>query len=361
MSGQSWISGVALDSDGNVVVAGGTRGADLPTVNATQAHAGLADAFVAKIAGNGSGLLYSTYLGGTGDDGGLAVSLDSQGNVIAAGQTRSIDFPVTNPVPAAWGYGDAFVVKLAAAGAEIAGAVNGASYAGGGVAPGENITVFGNGLGPASLTFASVDGGSLARNVGGFEVLFDGVAAPMIYASSHQTSVMVPYEVAGKASTTMQVVQGGVPTASAGFTVAAALPGIYTAAQNGLGQGAILNSDLSPNSAANPARAGSAIAVYLTGQGQTTPAGSTGAMAPADGSGLKRAAASVSATVGNRKATVLYAGSAPTLVEGIAQVNIELPQGLGTEAFPLVVTYTDGSGKTYSSQAGVTVAVSAAP
>ena len=113
MSGQSWISGVALDPAGNILVAGGVRGADLPAMNAVQAHSGLADAFAAKIAGDGSALLYSTYFGGTQDDGGLAVAVDAQGNVIAAGQTWSADFPLSDSAPQPTGYSEAFVIKLA--------------------------------------------------------------------------------------------------------------------------------------------------------------------------------------------------------------------------------------------------------
>jgi uncharacterized protein (TIGR03437 family) len=301
--------------------------------------------------------LYSTYLGGTNDDAALAVGVDTEGNIIAGGQTRSIDFPFTNPLPQTWGYGDAFVVKLAGTSAAIVEAVNGASYAGGPVAPGENITLFGSGIGPASLAYGLTSGGHLGTGVAGFEVEFDGIPAPMIYASINQTSVMVPYEVAGKTSTTVQIMVGGIPISSTTLRVNSAAPGIYTVSQNGLGQGAILNSDLSPNSVVNPARAGSAIAVYLTSAGQTSPGGVTGALASADGSSPQHAVANVTATVGGNAAAVLYAGSAPTLVEGIAQVNIQLPQETGAGTWSLVITYSDAAGKTYETQAGVTVAV----
>lgn len=128
MAGQSWISGVALDPAGDIVVAGGVRGEDLPMMNAVQGHSGMADAFVAKIAGDGNALLYATYFGGTQDDGALAVALDVQGNVIAAGQTWSGDFPLFGAVPQPTGYGEAFVVKLGLSVPATDAAVNGASF-----------------------------------------------------------------------------------------------------------------------------------------------------------------------------------------------------------------------------------------
>lgn len=62
----------------------------------------------------------------------------------------------------------------------------------------------------------------------------------------------------------------------------------------------------------------------MTGEGLTTPAGVTGAITPADGSGLKNLVAAVSATVGGLS-TFEYTGSAPGMVAGIAQVNVRIP------------------------------------
>ena len=81
-----WATGVAVDAAGNVLVTGWTRSADFPVVRATQAalNNGVSparyDAFVAKLDPNGTKLLYSTFLGGSGDDGasGLAVGCRRQ-------------------------------------------------------------------------------------------------------------------------------------------------------------------------------------------------------------------------------------------------------------------------------------------
>src|SRR5258708_34182759 len=62
-----------------------------PTAN----KGGLSDAFVTELSADGSALVYSTYLGGTGQDVGFGIALDSSGNTVATGYTYSTDFPVT--------------------------------------------------------------------------------------------------------------------------------------------------------------------------------------------------------------------------------------------------------------------------
>jgi photosystem II stability/assembly factor-like uncharacterized protein len=107
MLAQNGVFGLALDHEGNVVVAGVTRAADFPlTGGPTCANAGAADAFVATIAGDGSRLLSMECTGGTQDDGALAVATDRRGGVVAAGQTWSPE------LPGYVGFGDALVVRL---------------------------------------------------------------------------------------------------------------------------------------------------------------------------------------------------------------------------------------------------------
>jgi hypothetical protein len=77
---------VAVDSAGNAFVAGHTASTDFPTANALQAtNAGVSDAFVTKLDAFGTALVYSTYLGGSGDDRARAIAVDSTGNAYPGG------------------------------------------------------------------------------------------------------------------------------------------------------------------------------------------------------------------------------------------------------------------------------------
>ncbi len=125
-SGPDAVRGVAVDAEGNVFAAGYTASADFPvTEGAFQtAHAGggaSQDAFVAKLNSAGSGLAYSTFIGGAHADQAAAIAVAADGSAYVAGFTESFDFPTT-PANCLTGYAggrDAFVLKLDAAGASL--------------------------------------------------------------------------------------------------------------------------------------------------------------------------------------------------------------------------------------------------
>lgn len=230
---------------------------------------------------------------------------------------------------------------------------NAASYTSGSISPGENIVIFGTGIGPATLANLQVVNGFVTTVTGNTRVLFDGTPAPVIYASAKQTSVMVPYGVAGRTSTNVQVEYMGVPSAAISYNVVPTAPGIYSLNQAGTGPGATLNQDGTVNGLSNPAAKGSAVAVYMTGEGQTSPVGADGVVTPLDGSGLKKPQLAVTATIGGVPATVLYAGSAPGIISGVMQVNLQIPAGAPSGgAVPLTITVG-----TANSQAGITISV----
>jgi hypothetical protein len=87
-------SNITVDAFGNAYVIGNTFSTNFPTINPLQATlSGTSDAFVTKINQAGSALLYSTYLGGTGEDGGEGIAIDSRNSVYISGWTNSDDFP----------------------------------------------------------------------------------------------------------------------------------------------------------------------------------------------------------------------------------------------------------------------------
>ena len=118
-TGQDVGRGIAVDSSGNVYVAGSTGSTDFPTVNPVQATknggAGPDTGFVLNLNAAGSALIYSTYLGGSLGDRVQAIAVDSSGNAYVTGYTFSVNFPTANPFqPANKGSENAFVTKLPA-------------------------------------------------------------------------------------------------------------------------------------------------------------------------------------------------------------------------------------------------------
>jgi hypothetical protein len=113
-SGQETANSIALDPNGNVYVIGETNSSNFPTLNAYQSSlkAGK-DAYVAKLNPSGNGLLYSSFLGGSGDETGFGLDVDSTGNAYLSGSTSSADFPILNGYQITYGGGtDGFVTKL---------------------------------------------------------------------------------------------------------------------------------------------------------------------------------------------------------------------------------------------------------
>lgn len=114
---------VAVDSTGAGYIAGYTLSADFPTVGPIQANLAPGsfgpafDAFVSKISADGTTLVYSTYLGGNGDDEATGIAVDAANDAYVTGFTSSTNFPTVGPLQASNGGGyDAFVAKLNPAG-----------------------------------------------------------------------------------------------------------------------------------------------------------------------------------------------------------------------------------------------------
>jgi hypothetical protein len=120
-SGGDTGGGIAVDSDGDAYVSGTTGSYDFPTKNPLQpVSGGVRDAFVAKLDPSGTALVYSTYLGGSQDEYGHGVAVDSAGNAYVTGTTYSTDFPVVSAFqPANRGSNDVFVAKLNPAGSAL--------------------------------------------------------------------------------------------------------------------------------------------------------------------------------------------------------------------------------------------------
>lgn len=123
LGGSAWdnATGIVVDAAGNAYLVGLTISLDFPTTNALQpASGGSWDIFVTKLNPAGSALVYSTYLGGSADDYGASIALETAGNIYVTGQTASVDFPTANALqPILAGGRDATVAKLNPAGSAL--------------------------------------------------------------------------------------------------------------------------------------------------------------------------------------------------------------------------------------------------
>jgi hypothetical protein len=121
-SGTTYIKGLAVDGSGNAYLAGSTRGGDFPVTAAFQpAMNGSGDAIVAKLNPTGTALLYSTFLGGAALESANAIDVDRTGRMFVAGDTYSVDFPVTSgmkPYPAT-SFNNGFITIIGANGSSL--------------------------------------------------------------------------------------------------------------------------------------------------------------------------------------------------------------------------------------------------
>jgi uncharacterized protein (TIGR03437 family) len=217
------------------------------------------------------------------DSGTLQITLDKSNLT----QVATLPFTVVNPQSAP-SSPVTFTIGTPAPVFSAAGVVNAATFAGGPVAPGEIITIFGTNL-TSSVTF-------------------DGTPATPFFASPTQVNVTVPYAVAGPTT----VLQMG--ASSVQLQVAASAPGIFAAASAG----------------------DNIVVLYATGCGALT------------SDDLPRCALPVSVTANGEPAQVLYGGIAPGLVQGANQINIQLPDDITTGPLTIVLTAGDASSKPFS-------------
>jgi uncharacterized protein (TIGR03437 family) len=218
---------------------------------------------------------------------------------------------------------------------------NSASNVAGPIAPGEIVTIYGAGLGPANLVVNNLsDAGLLGTTLAGTSVSFNGTPAPILYVSAGQISAIVPYSVNGpNVAVTVSLADTHAITTpfTVPFTVVA--PGLFTQATN---------QDGSLNSPVHPAAAGSLLTLLATGEGQTTPEGIDGKAA---GAAPPRPVLPVTVTIGGKPATVQSAGGIPGIEAGIMAVTVQVPTGV-TGDVPVILSVGG-----IPSQSGVTVSV----
>ncbi|MCX6631897.1 MAG: SMP-30/gluconolactonase/LRE family protein, partial [Candidatus Solibacter sp.] len=243
------------------------------------------------------------------------------------------------------------VLQFAGGGTTVSAVTNGASNLSGPVAPGLVVVIYGSGLGPDQLAVSQAGSNGMApTTVGGTSVLVNGVAAPVLYASANQVAAVVPFGIS-QSLAQLYVQYQNVTSAPFNLSVASQIPAIFTLNGSGTGQAAAINNkDGSINGAARPAKVGEYVQLYITGAGQTNPAGTDGLINAGPG---PVPVATVKVTIGGQPATVNFAGGAPGAVAGVIQVNALIPAGITPGAAVPVVVQVGTS----NSQPGVTIAV----
>ena len=398
----TWISGtngavpaaMAVDSAGNVTVAGVTASRDYPVTpgayqttnftthppsDTTSVFGGLpyslpVTGYVTKLNSTGSGLVFSTYVGGSSVDSISSMATDSAGRIYLGGVAKSPDFPGLSVVPDAcrpsYVYPLAFATRLSADGssltetqlafgltpglvaldgqgkatAQMGGALanldlfaapsplvcttDAADFAPlSSVAPGQLLSLFGEDIGPTPAVQAQPQGGFIPVSLGyaGISVTFNDVPAPILYASSGQVNVQVPYEVADLASVTMKIQYGS--TSTAVFSVVPSQPSAFVQAVayatcNGEIRESLLpvavNADGSVSGCGNKAPRGTFVYVFLNGLGLAGGHPVTGAI------GTASEAPPVSATASFSTEPVPVTADAGS-INGVWQAQIAIP------------------------------------
>jgi len=374
------VQAIVLTSDGEVVVAGISQSSDFPVTpgafQVTNREAGGGQAlFVTRLNSAGTALKYSTFLGGSISEQFGGLQLDSEEHAWLTGMTQSPDFPL---VPHSLNLGNGFVAEFSADGSKLlstrtypygaAGAafaigasgeqtllgsvgsliripegsltkisllaqLNAAAYVPSQrVAPGEQITLIGTGLGPVHGLSAQPDStGNYPTKLADVQVTFDGIPAPLLFVSTHQINAVVPFEVRGKTSILLRVKSANKSTTPLKLLVVPAYPEIFsmsagTPAALFEHNAAAINEDGSVNSPSNPARLGSTITFWVDGAGQFTP-GLTDGMVVKASTAVPELPVSVAYDVGFPDAQTLAATfkAAPGQVAGVLEVAAKLP------------------------------------
>jgi uncharacterized protein (TIGR03437 family) len=211
-------------------------------------------------------------------------------------------------------------------GATSAGVANAASYApsaAGGVSPGELLTIFGQGLGPAQLTTHETDSsGKFTTVLAGTQVLFDDTPAPIVYTMAGVVSVVAPYDLAGKSRVTITLKYQNQASLPIEVPVVADNPALFTLDGSGKSDASIVRPDGSPVNAANPAAPGDILVLYAQGYGVSSPALPDGQIVNAT---LPKPAGTTTLLIDGQPIDTQYCGSAPGMVNGVLQINFRVP------------------------------------
>jgi uncharacterized protein (TIGR03437 family) len=206
-------------------------------------------------------------------------------------------------------------------------------------APGGLVTVYGSNLSPTNLATSQIPVPTALANSC---ITVNGQPIPLIFVSPSQVNAQMPFQAVG-AETVVVHTPGGT-SGNYNLTVQPNAPAVFLSGVAGPQSNLptiirVANNTLATDS--NPIHPGDSLVIYLTGLGQTNPAGTTGY--PASSSPLSNAITSTNVTLGGMNLPVIYAGLAPGEV-GVYQINVTVPGGTPTGlSMPLVINQGAGT------------------
>ncbi len=313
---------VATDPAGNTYVAGDTTSKDFPTLNPIQQSlTGISNVFAAAWNGQTGALQYATYLGGSGLDRASAIAADAAGNAYIAGSTTSSDFPVKYPFQ--FTYGGLTDAFLA----KIASQAAGPGISLGGIisaAGAESVVSPGEliSIFGYALALTPASAGSPPLPLKLSDVTVKINGVPAPLLYVSPLQINAQVPFETSPGTSTVQVTSTAGTASLPLHVAPTAPAIFTLSSAISGPGAIEHGITGQLvTDSNPASRGEIVSVYCTGLGPVSPAVATGAPAPVPPS---RTVSPVSVYIGGSPAQVTYAGVAPGFA-GLYQVNVQVP------------------------------------
>jgi uncharacterized protein (TIGR03437 family) len=204
-------------------------------------------------------------------------------------------------------------------------------------APGTIVSMFGECLGEEHGVGATLtESGMLPTEIASVSVEIGGKLAPMLFAGRQQINVVVPFGVPRAGAVPAIVYRKGQSSLPIYFSVVEAAPALFTRDQSGSGIPVALLENGSVLSESNPVRRGEVVSLFATGAGKMEPELKDGQVA---GLVLSRAVLPVEAYLDNIRIPVLYSGSAPGLIGGVLQLNIQVPMDarLGVNEFRFTV------------------------
>ncbi len=165
--------------------------------------------------------------------------------------------------------------------------------------------------------------GTISASLAGVTLLINNIPAPLLYASATQVNAIVPFNIAGLVSVSLQLQYNGIASNTLNMQVTDTSPGVFVIDSSG--QGAIENEDGSLNSQLNPADPSSVVTLFGTGAGVMAPL-------PQDGSIISTNDVTILAPVhvsfAGQDSVVSYKGAALNQPAGVMQISAQLPDGV---------------------------------